>query len=143
MSGGDVKGDHGVARFFVKPFSGKGAADQAPAPAASPRRCWQVLQRGIATRERPQPEQATQATAVQHQMQGHLQIENQIGQAFEAQQISAAIFRMTAMAEALQLTLLAGAQTAAAPAEVGLLQRPSNQAPAERSPRDSPGRRVR
>ena len=50
---------------------------------------------------------------------------------------------MTAMAQSLQLVLLAGAQTAAAPAEVGLLQRLSNQAPAERSPRESPGKRVR
>ena len=76
-------------------------------------------------------------------MQRHFQIQHQIRQAFEAQQISAAIFGMTAMAQALQLTLLAGAQTAAAPAEVRLLQRLSTQAPAERRPRESPGRRVR
>ncbi len=76
-------------------------------------------------------------------MQGHLEIQNQIRQSFEAQQIGPAALRMTTMTQALQLTLLAGAQTAAAPSQVGLLQRLSNQAPAERSPRDSPGRRVR
>ena len=76
-------------------------------------------------------------------MQGHLEIQNQIRQSFEAQQIGPAALRMTPMTQALQLTLLAGAQTAAAPSQVGLLQRLSNQAPAERSPRDSPGRRVR
>ena len=76
-------------------------------------------------------------------MQGHLEIQNQIRQSFEAQQIGPAAFRMTTMTQALQLTLLAGAQTAAAPSQVGLLQRLSNQAPAERSPRDNPGRRVR
>ena len=76
-------------------------------------------------------------------MQGHLEIQNQIRQSFEAQQIGPAALRMTPMTQALQLTLLAGAQTAAAPSQVGLLQRLSNQAPAERSPRDNPGRRVR
>ena len=76
-------------------------------------------------------------------MQGHLEIQNQIRQSFEAEQIGPAALRMTTMTQALQLTLLAGAQTAAAPSQVGLLQRLSNQAPAERSPRDNPGRRVR
>ena len=76
-------------------------------------------------------------------MQGHLEIQNQIRQSFEAQQIGPAALRMTPMTEALQLALLAWAQTAAAPSQVGLLQRLSNQAPAERSPRDNPGRRVR
>ena len=76
-------------------------------------------------------------------MKWHLQIQHQIRQTFKAQQIGAAVFGMTAMAQAVQLALLAGAQPAAAPSEVRLLQRLSNQAPAERSPRESPGRRVR
>ena len=102
-----------------------------------------MLQRRIASSEGAQPEQAAEPTAVEHQMQWHLQIQHQFRQAFEAQQIRAAVFGMTAMAQALQLALLAGAQTAAAPAEVGLFQRLSNQAPAERRPRESPGSRVR
>ena len=76
-------------------------------------------------------------------MQWHLQIQHEICKAFEAQQIGAAVFGMTAMAQALQLPLLAWAQTTATPAEMGLLQRFSNQAPAERKLSESPGRRVR
>jgi hypothetical protein len=57
-----------------------------------------MLQQRIAAGERPQPEQAAEPTAVQHQMQWHLQIQHQIGQAFQAQQIGAAVFGMTAMA---------------------------------------------
>ena len=102
-----------------------------------------MLQQRIAASERPQPEQAAEATAVQNQMQWHFQIQHQLGQAFEAQQIGAAVFRMTAMAQPLQLPLLARAQTTATPAEVRLLQRFNNQAPAERRPRESPGSRVR
>ena len=102
-----------------------------------------MLQWRIATAEGTQPEQAAEATAIQDQMQWHFQIQNQIGQPFEAQEIGAAVFGMTAMAQALQLALLAWAQTATAPSEMGLLQRLSNQAPAERSPRERPGSRVR
>ena len=101
-----------------------------------------LLQR-IAAGERPQPEQAAEATAIQHQVQWHLQIQHQLGQAFEAQEIGAAVFGMTAMTQPLQLPLLARAQTTATPAEVRLLHRFKNQAPAERRPREIPGRRVR
>ena len=80
-----------------------------------------MLQQRIATSKRPQPEQAAKTAAVQNQMQRHLQIQHQVGQAFEAQQIGAAVFGMTAMAQPLQLPLLAGAQATATPAEVGLL----------------------
>ena len=139
----DVEGYHGVAWILGKPFAGKRAADQSPSTAAPPRRCRQMLQRRIAAGERAQPKQAAEATAVQHQMQWHFQIQHEICKAFEAQQIGAAVFGMTAMAQALQLPLLAGAQTTATPAEMGLLQRFSNQAPAERKLRESPGRRVR
>ena len=143
VPGGKVEGNHGVAGILLKPFAGKRAADQSPSAAAPPRRCRQMLQRRIASGEGAQPEQAAEATAVEHQMQWHLQIQHQLRQAFQAQQIGAAVFGMTAMAQALQLTLLAGAQTATAPPEMGLLQRLSNQAPAERSPRERPGSRVR
>ena len=47
------------------------------------------------------------------------------------------------MAEAVELPMLSGPKTADTAAEMGLLQRLINQAPAERSPRDSPGSRVR
>jgi hypothetical protein len=50
---------------------------------------------------------------------------------------------MAALTEAIELTLLAVTQAFGAATEMGLFQRFSNQAPAERTPRDRPGMRVR
>lgn len=76
-------------------------------------------------------------------MKVFLEFEAELGQAFQGEQVSPAAFRMAAMAEAFKLTLLAWTQATGSSAEVRLLQRPSNQAPADRSPRVAPGRRVR
>ena len=79
-----------------------------------------------------QPEQAAEATIVQQQMQCHLQIQHQFGEPFEAQQIGAAFVGMTAMAEALQLPLLAGRRPRNA-RRGGIASTVDNQAPAELS----------
>jgi hypothetical protein len=50
---------------------------------------------------------------------------------------------MAALTEAIELTLLAATQAFGASTEMGLFQRFSNQAPAERTPTDRPGMRVR
>ena len=76
-------------------------------------------------------------------MQRLFQFRGQIRQTFKREQISPRAFGMAAMAQSIQLAMLLGAKTSGAAGEVSLLQRPSSQAPAERSPRDRPGSRVR
>lgn len=76
-------------------------------------------------------------------MQGLLELGGEFGQAFKGEQIAASVLRMTPVAEPFQLTQLGWPQPACASCEVSLLQELNNQAPAERSPRDSPGMRVR
>ena len=50
---------------------------------------------------------------------------------------------MAALAQPIKLSQLTGAQAFGSSAEVSLSQRFSSQAPAERRPKDIPGRRVR
>ena len=76
-------------------------------------------------------------------MQGDLQLQHHCRQSFQGKQISSAPLRMTALAQTVELALLAVAQPFGASAEMGLFQRFRNQAPAERRPRESPGSRVR
>ena len=76
-------------------------------------------------------------------MQRLFQFRGQIRQTFKREQISPRALGMAAMAQSIQLTMLLWAKTSGAAGEVSLLQRPSSQAPAERSPRDRPGSRVR
>ena len=76
-------------------------------------------------------------------MQVLLQLATEVGQPLKRQQVGTVAFRMAAVTQAFQLALLAGAQSLGASAEVGLLHRPSNQAPADRRPREAPGMRVR
>ena len=76
-------------------------------------------------------------------MQGYLQFQNLFGESLERQQISAPAFGMTSLAQSFQQSLLAGAKPSGTPAEMSLLQRDASQAQAERTPRESPGNRVR
>ena len=68
---------------------------------------------------------------------------HQYGHPLQGQQVSAAALGMTTVAEAVELSLLAGPQAAGPAAEMGLLQRLISQAPAERRPSERPGSRVR
>lgn len=76
-------------------------------------------------------------------MQGHLQFQNLFGESLERQQIGPPAFGMTSLAQSFQQTLLAGAKPSGAPGEMSLLQRDASQAPADRTPKESPGNRVR
>ena len=76
-------------------------------------------------------------------MQRLLELRDEISQTLQGEQISANALGVTAMAQPVELTLLFGAKSSGAASEVSLFQRPSSQAPAERSPRARPGSRVR
>ena len=102
-----------------------------------------MLAKGLGPLQGTQPEQPAEPTTVQHEMHGQLELLNQCSHPLQGQQISTTAFRMSTMAEAVELPMLSGPKTADTAAEMGLLQRLINQAPAERSPRDSPGSRVR
>ena len=89
------------------------------------------------------PQQPAEAATIQHQMQGLFQFQGHVRQPFQGQQVGTAGLRMAAVTEPFELTLLSRAKAPGASCEVGLLQRPSNQAPADLSPRARPGNRVR
>ena len=76
-------------------------------------------------------------------MQGLFEVVCDVAEALQRHQVSNSSFRMTAMAEAFQLTLLSRAKPSGSASEMGLFQRPSSQAPAERNPSERPGSRVR
>ena len=118
-------------------------AQQPPAAAAPPRCLGQVLPQGLRSGQGAEPEQATQPPAIQHQMHGQLQLQHQVRHPLQGEQVGAVVFRVAPVAEAIELAMLSRAQAPGPAAEMGLLQRFSSQAPAERSPRDSPGIRVR
>ena len=102
-----------------------------------------MLQQGFGAGQRPNPEQPTEPPSIENEMQRLLQFRRQISQTFKREQISPRAFGMAAMAQSIQLTMLLRAKSSGTAGEVSLLQRPSSQAPAARSPRDNPGRRVR
>ena len=76
-------------------------------------------------------------------MQGYLQFQNLLGESLERQKVGPSAFGMTPLAQTFQETLLAGAKPSGTPAGMSLLQRDASQAQAERTPRESPGNRVR
>ena len=76
-------------------------------------------------------------------MNGQLQLLHQACHPLQGQQVSTTALGMTTMAEAVELPVLSGPKPAGAAAEMGLLQRLISQAPADRSPSDRPGSRVR
>ena len=76
-------------------------------------------------------------------MQGLFEIVSDLAEALQRDQVSNGRFWMPAMAESFQLTLLSGAKPSGSASEMGLFQRPSSQAPAERNPSERPGSRVR
>ena len=101
-----------------------------------------MVQRGVVARERAEPQESAQATTINDQMQWGLEFQHKLTQALQGEQLEAVLW-MAALTEAIELTLLAATQAFGAATEMSLFQRFSNQAPAERTPTDRPGIRVR
>ena len=56
-----------------------------------------------------QPEQTAEAAAVEHQVHRQFQLVHELRQPLQGEQVGAAVFRVAALAEAVQLALLTGA----------------------------------
>ena len=102
-----------------------------------------MLQQGFGAGQWPNPEQPTEPASIKNEMQSLFQLHGQISQTFKGEQISPDAFRMTAMAQTIQLAMLFGAKSSCATGEVSLFQRPSSQEPAARNPSERPGSLVR
>ena len=101
-----------------------------------------MVQGGVVAREGAEPKESAKAPSINDQVQWGLEFQHKLTQAFQGEQFEA-VLRMAALTEAIELTLLAATQAFGAATEMGLFQRFSNQAPAERTPTDRPGIRVR
>ena len=101
-----------------------------------------MVQGGVVAREGAEPKESAQATTINDQVQWGLEFQHELTQPFQGEQLQP-ILGMAALTEAIELTLLAVTQAFGAATEMGLFQRFSNQAPAERTPTDRPGMRVR
>ena len=101
-----------------------------------------MVQGGVVAREGAKPQQSSKAPSINDEVQWGLEFQHKLTQAFQGEQFEA-VLRMAALTEAIELTLLAATQAFGAATEMGLFQRFSNQAPAERTPTDRPGMRVR
>ena len=101
-----------------------------------------MVQGGVVAREGSEPQESAKAPSINDQVYWGLEFQHKLTQAFHGEQFEA-VLRMAALTEAIELTLLAATQAFGAATEMGLFQRFSNQAPAERTPTDRPGIRVR
>ena len=101
-----------------------------------------MVQRGVIARERAEPQESAQATTVKDEVQRGFEFQHKLTQALQGEQLKPVLW-MAALTEAIELTLLAATQAFGAATEMGLFQRFSNQALAERTPTDRPGMRVR
>ena len=101
-----------------------------------------MVQGGVVAREWAEPKQSAQAPSINDQVQWGLEFQHKLTQALQGEQLKPVLW-MAALTEAIELTLLAATQAFGAATEMGLFQRFSNQAPAERTPTDRPGMRVR
>ena len=101
-----------------------------------------MVQGGVVAREGAKPQESTKAPSINDQVQWGLEFQHKLTQAFQGEQFEA-VLRMAALTEAIELTLLAATQAFGAATEMRLFQRFSNQAPAERTPTERPGIRVR
>jgi hypothetical protein len=101
-----------------------------------------MVQGGVFAREGAKPEESAKAPSINDQVQWGLEFQHKLTKALQGEQFEA-VLRMAALTEAIELTLLAATQAFGAATEMGLFQRFSNQAPAERTPMDRPGMRVR
>jgi hypothetical protein len=94
-------------------------------------------------RQGAHPEQPAEATAINEEMQGLIDIDHQFGKPLEGERVSPHGLRMATVAKAFGLAQLRRTQPFGAPGQMGLFQRLSNQAPADRRPRDALGRRAK
>ena len=101
-----------------------------------------MVQGGVVVREGAKPQESAKAPSINDQVQWGLEFQHKLTQAFQCEQFET-VLRMAALTEAIELTLLAATQAFGAATEMGLFQRFSNQAPAERTPTERPGIRVR
>ena len=101
-----------------------------------------MVQGGVVAGEGAQPKQSAQAPSINDQVQWGLEFQHKLTQALQGEQLEAVLW-MAALTEAIELTLLAATQAFDAATEMRLFQRFNNQAPAERTPTDRPGIRVR
>jgi hypothetical protein len=101
-----------------------------------------MVQGGVVAREGAEPQESAKAPSINDQVQWSFEFQHKLTEAFQGEQLQPAL-RMAALTEAIELTLLAVTQAFGAATEMGLFQRFSNQAPAERTPTDRPGMRVR
>ena len=118
-------------------------ADQTPLPWATPCPSLKMAVQSVGFSQGANPEQATDAPVVNQQMQGLIQFLGQFGNPLQCEDISAGSVGMATVAEALQLLELRWAQPSGSSSQVSLSQGLTSQAPAARSPSESPGRRVR
>ena len=121
----------------------KRTTHQAPATAAATGCGGKLGAQLVGAHQRAQPKQAAEAAAVEHQVHRQLQLVHELRQSLQGEQVGAVVFRVAALTEPIQLALLTGAQAFGPAAEMRLSQWFSSQAPADRRPRDRPGRRVR
>ena len=101
-----------------------------------------MVQGGVVAREGAKPQESTKAPSINDQVQWGLEFQHKLTQALQGEQLQPVLW-MAALTEAIELTLLAATQAFGAATEMGLFQRFSNQAPAERTPTERPGIRVR
>ena len=101
-----------------------------------------MVQGGVVAREWAEPKQSAQAPSINDQVQWGFEFQHKLTQSFQGEQLKSFLW-MAALTEAIELTLLAATQAFGAATEMRLFQRFSNQAPAERTPTDRPGIRVR
>ena len=101
-----------------------------------------MVQGGVVAREGAKPQESAKASSINDQVQWGLEFKYKLTQAFQGEQLQPVLW-MAALTEAIELTLLAATQAFGAATEMGLFQRFSNQAPADRTPTDRPGMRVR
>ena len=101
-----------------------------------------MVQGGVVAREGAEPKESAKAPSINDQVQWGFEFQHKLTQSFQGEQLKSVLW-MAALTEAIELTFLAATQAFGAATEMGLFQRFSNQAPAERTPTDRPGMRVR
>ena len=101
-----------------------------------------MVQGGVVAREGSEPQESAKAPSINDQVQWGFEFQHKLTQSFQGEQLKPVLW-MAALTEAIELTFLAATQAFGAATEMGLFQRFSNQAPADRTPTERPGIRVR
>ena len=109
LAGSQIEPHHGLTPLGFELARPGAAGDQPQAGAMAPGRAGQAFQQPAGVLERADPEQATEAAAIDHQAEGQLQLQAFLGQALQAEQVGAVGFGMAALGDALQAALHRGA----------------------------------